>query len=121
MKQISQLRFVKDLKRDAITCYNDCDIKMVAKKIIDESMNHIVIIDRESNLKGIVTSFDVTKAIAEDKTDLNDIITQKVIVTTDNEAIDIAARKMKLNDISALPVVDESDKVVGIITSEELM
>ena len=121
MKQSSKLRFVKDLKRVAIICLDDCDLKMVAKKIINQNMNHIVITDREQHLKGIVTSFDVTKAIAEDKTDLNEVITKKVITTTDNEPIDIAARKMKLNDISALPVVDENNKVIGIITSEELM
>ena len=114
-------QFVKDLKREAVICFEDSNLKTVAKQIIDQNMNHIVITDRENNLKGIVTSFDVTKAIAQDKTELNKIITKKVIITTDNEPIDVAARKMKLNEISALPVVDENNKVVGIITSEELM
>jgi CBS domain-containing protein len=121
MKQSSKLKFVKDLKRDAIICQDDCDLKTIAEKIINQNMNHIVITDRNLNLKGIVTSFDVTKAIAKDKTDLNDIITKKVIITSDNEPIDVAIRKMKQNDISALPVIDENNKVVGIITSEELM
>jgi uncharacterized protein (DUF39 family)/CBS domain-containing protein len=121
MKQSSKLKFVKDLKREAITCYDDCDLKTIAEKIINENMNHIVIIDREKRLKGIVTSFDVTKAIAKDKTVLNEIITKKVYTTNDNEPISIAARKMKTNEISALPVIDENTKVVGIITSEELM
>ena len=84
-------------------------------------MNHIVITNRENILMGIVTSFDVTRAIAEDKKDLNKIITKKVITTSNNESIDVAARKMKSNEISALPVVDENNKVVGIITSEEMM
>jgi len=121
MKQTSELKFVKDLKRNAVICYEDCDIKTVAEKIITQNMNHIVITDRENHLKGIVTSFDVTKAIAENKTNLKEIITTKVIITTDNEPIEVAGRKMKLNDISALPVIDENNKVVGIITSEELM
>jgi uncharacterized protein (DUF39 family)/CBS domain-containing protein len=121
MKQTSELKFVKDLKRNAVICYEDCDIRTVAKKIINQNMNHIVITDRQKYLKGIVTSFDVTKAIAESKTNLKDILTKKVITTTDNEPIEVAARKMKKNDISALPVIDENNKVVGIITSEELM
>jgi len=121
MRQISELKFVKDLKREAIICYEDCDLKIVAEKIIEENMNHIIITDRENFLKGIVTSFDVTKAIAKDKTELKDIITKKVITTTDNEPIELAARKMKLNEISALPVIDDNKKVIGIITSEELM
>jgi len=72
-------------------------------------------------LKGIVTSFDITKAIAKDKKVLEDIITKKVVTTTDNEPISNAARKMKVNNISALPVIDDNNKVVGIISSEELI
>ncbi|MFX1407180.1 MAG: homocysteine biosynthesis protein, partial [Promethearchaeota archaeon] len=121
MRQTSELKFVKDLKREAIICYEDCDLKVVAEKIIEENMNHIIITDRENYLKGIVTSFDVTKAIAKDKKELAEIITKKVITTTDNEPIELAARKMKLNEISALPVIDDNKKVIGIITSEELM
>lgn len=121
MKQTSELKFVKDFKRQAIKCFDDCDLKKVAEKIIEENMNHIVITDRENYLKGIVTSFDVTKAIAQNKRELNDIITKKVITTTDNEPIGLAARRMKNNNISALPVVDENKRVIGIITSEELM
>jgi len=121
MKQTSELKFVKEFKRQAIKCFDDCDLKEVAEKIIEESMNHIIITDRENYLKGIVTSFDVTKAIAQNKTELTDIITKKVITTTDNEPIGLAARRMKNNNILALPVVDESKRVIGIITSEELM
>ncbi len=121
MKQTSKLKFVKDIKREAVICFDDCDLKMVAKKIINQSMNHIVITNREKVLMGIVTSFDVTRAIAEDKNALDKIITKKVITTSNNEPIDVAARKMKSNEISALPVVDENNKVVGIITSEEMM
>ncbi|MFX1389772.1 MAG: homocysteine biosynthesis protein [Promethearchaeota archaeon] len=121
MKQTARLRFVKELKREAIICSDDCDLKTVAQKIINQNTNHIVITDKDKTLKGIVTSFDITKAIAESKTDLSRIITKRVIITTDNEPIEIAARKMKLNNISALPVISKNNKVVGIITSEELM
>ncbi|MHA1272794.1 MAG: homocysteine biosynthesis protein [Promethearchaeota archaeon] len=121
MKITTELKFVKDLKKKAEICYDDCDIKIVAEKIIRNNVNHIIITDRNGILKGIVTSFDITKAIAEDKNELKDIITKRVITTSDNDPIDVAARKMKANNISALPVIDENKKVIGIITSEELM
>ncbi|MFX1363773.1 MAG: homocysteine biosynthesis protein [Promethearchaeota archaeon] len=121
MKQTLKIKFVKDLKREAIICYDDCELKTIAKRIVSHDMNHIVITDRENNLKGIVTSFDITKAIAEEKTDINEIITKKVITASDNDPVDVAARRMKQNYISALPVIDENKKVVGIITSEELI
>jgi len=121
MKQTLELRFVKDLKKKAEICYEDCDIKVVAQKIIEKNTNHVVITDKDDKLRGIVTSFDITKAIAEDKYELGLIITKRVITTYDNEPISNAARKMKENDISALPVIDDNRKVIGIITSEELM
>ncbi|MFX1501554.1 MAG: homocysteine biosynthesis protein [Promethearchaeota archaeon] len=121
MKQTLKIKFVKDLKREAIICYDDCELKTIAKRIVSHDMNHIVITDRENNLKGIVTSFDITKAIAEEKTDINEIITKKVVTASDNDPIDVAARRMKQNYISALPVINENKKVVGIITSEELI
>ncbi len=121
MKQTTPLKFVKDLKRPAVICFEDCDIKAVAEKIIREEINHIIITDKENRLKGIVTSFDITKAVAEDKHNLKDIITKRVITTSDNEPVDIASKKMRDNEISALPVIDEKQKVVGIITAEELM
>jgi CBS domain-containing protein len=121
MKITAEVKFVKDLKKEAEICYDDCDIRVVAEKIIKENINHIVITDKENTLKGIVTSFDITKAIAKDKKELKEIITKKVITTNDNEPISNAARKMKVNNISALPVIDDDDKVVGIISSEELI
>lgn len=121
MKQSTAIRFVKDLKKKAVICYDDCNLKIIAKKIIEENINHVVITNKANELEGIVTSFDVTKAIAHDKTQLKDIITKKVITARDNDPIDLAARKMKINEISALPVINEKNKVTGIITSEELM
>jgi uncharacterized protein (DUF39 family)/predicted transcriptional regulator len=121
MKITSEIKFVRDLMKKAEICYYDCDIKIVAEKIIKGNINHIIITDKERFLKGIVTSFDITKAIANDKKELKDIITKKVITTNFNEPISNAARKMRINNISALPVIDEQNKVLGIITSEELM
>jgi uncharacterized protein (DUF39 family)/CBS domain-containing protein len=121
MKQSAQLKFVRDLKKEAIICYSDCDIKVVAKKIIDNNTNHIVITDHHHVLEGIVTSFDITKAMAEEKSDLKDIITKRVITTYDDEPLDLAARKMRTNNISALPVLDNGNKVIGIITAEEMV
>jgi len=72
-------------------------------------------------LIGIVTSFDITKAIAKDKSHIKEIITKKVIIAKDNEPIEVAARRMKMNDISALPIINDLRQVIGIITSEELM
>jgi uncharacterized protein (DUF39 family) len=74
MKQTSKIRFVKDLMKKAVICSENSSIKEIAKKIIEKNMNHIIVTDEKNKLKGIITSFDITKAIAEDKK-VDDIIT----------------------------------------------
>jgi len=72
-------------------------------------------------LVGIITSWDIAKAVAKDrKGAVRDIMTKKVIYTHPDEPVEVAARKMEANNISALPVVDSRKKVLGIVTSEDL-
>jgi uncharacterized protein (DUF39 family)/CBS domain-containing protein len=120
MHQIKLIPFVEDVARPATTCREDETIEVIAKRIIDHSINHIVIIDEIGHLKGIVTSWDVTRAVATGKKDLSEIITKRVITATPNEPIDSASRKLAQHNISALPVVDSKGVVQGIITSEDL-
>ncbi len=67
-----------------------------------------------------MTSWDITKAVAEGKEKLADIIIKKVVTTTPDEPIEAASRKMAQHSISALPVINRNKKVLGIITSEDI-
>ena len=58
--------------------------------------------------------------IAEGKNRLADIITKKVFTTQPEETLEQASRKMAQHHISALPVIDHTKKVVGLITSEDI-
>ncbi len=120
MKQTEEIAFVNGVTHAATTCTEDEEIKSVAKRIIDRSVNHVVVTDEEGKLKGIVTSWDITKAIAEGKKRLAEIITRKVVTTEPDETLEAASRKLAQHQISALPVITRDRKVVGIITSEDV-
>jgi uncharacterized protein (DUF39 family) len=120
MKQTKEIAFVESLVQDAVTCEEGEEIKSVAQRIINRSVNHIIVVDKEGKLKGIVTSWDITKAIAEEKRRLTDIITRKVVTATIDEPLEAASRKMAQHSISALPVIDKERRVLGIVTSEDI-
>ncbi len=120
MKQTEEIAFVNGVTQTAVTCRVNEDIEAVAKRIISKSVNHVVVTDKNGELKGIVTSWDVTRAVAEGKNRLDDIITKKVVTTRPEETLEAASRKMAQHHISALPVVDRNKKVVGLITSEDI-
>jgi uncharacterized protein (DUF39 family)/CBS domain-containing protein len=120
MRQTRGVTFVENLIRPAVTCSEDESVEAVAKRIIERSVNHIVILNGEGRLRGIVTSWDVTRAVAEGKETLSAIIVRDVITATPDEPIEVASRRLAQNAISALPVVDGDEKVLGIITSEDI-
>ncbi len=120
MRQTKEIVFVSSVANEAVTCSVDEDIKSVAQRIISRSVNHVVVTDKGGEIKGIVTSWDVTRAVAEGKRKLANIITKKVFTTRPEESLEAASRKMAQHHISALPVLDHNKKVVGLITSEDI-
>jgi CBS domain-containing protein len=120
MRQSKAILFVGDISRSATTCTEDETLEAIARRIITHSVNHIVVVDASGYLKGIITSWDITRAIANGVKELSQIITRTVITALPHDPIESASRKLVQHNISALPVVDDKEKVVGIITAEDL-
>jgi uncharacterized protein (DUF39 family)/CBS domain-containing protein len=120
MKQTEEIAFASTVMHAAVTCKEDEEITAVAQRIITRSVNHIVVVDNQGKLSGVVTSWDITKAVAEGKRKLSEIIVRRVVTTTPNESLEAASRKLAQHNISALPVIDHNKKVLGIITSEDI-
>ncbi len=122
MRQTGGLPLIKDVMTVGIgTIKPDVSIEEAAKKIIKGQFNHLPVVSDDGRLVGIVTAWDVSKAVALTKRGkVEQIMTRRVIVVNPGDPIDIAARKLEQHNISALPVVDAKRRVIGIITSEDL-
>jgi len=74
--------------------------------------------DEEGKLVGIVTAWDVSKAVALKLTLLEEIMTKNVVISAQEDPVERAAQRMDEHNISALPVVDADQQVIGMITSD---
>ncbi len=116
-----EIKVVKSVMTPAITIGAETPIEEAAKIMIEKNVNHLPVVDAENRLVGIVTSWDIAKAVAAKRTgSVGEIMTRKVIVTYPDEPVAIAAGKMEKHDISALPVIDAKKRVLGLVTSEDL-
>jgi len=111
--------------RDAMTtrvvsARPDDDIKEVAKLMVRHGIDHVPIVDDEGRLVGIVTSWDLARALADDKHSLREVMTTRVVVARPHESLDLVVSRLERHKISGMPVVDESWRVVGIITSDDI-
>ncbi|ODS39464.1 MAG: hypothetical protein A7315_11025 [Candidatus Altiarchaeales archaeon WOR_SM1_79] len=119
MKEIKRAVLVADLMRKPVVCGIDDTIEQTSRLMIEKAINHIPIVE-EDKLVGIVTSWDVAKAVAKKKEELKDVMIRDVVTAHPEDVVEDAARKLSTHGISALPVIDGNKKLIGIITSEDI-
>ena len=88
--------------------------------MIHNEVTHLPVVDDDKVLLGIVTAWDLSKSIAEDKHELSDIMTKDVRYCKNGDSIEYIARQMKKFNISCLPVVDDDFRLEGTITTDEI-
>lgn len=122
MKQTKESPNVGDvMSRDVVTVLEDIQVDEAAKLIVSGSFDHLPVISKDGRLMGIITAWDISKAVAGGKpTKIANIMTRRVYSALVDEPIELAARTLDTHSISALPVVDKENKVIGMITSNHL-
>lgn len=122
MREIHEQLLVQDaMSEDVRTINLHADIKQAAELIIEGYFNHLPVLSEDGTLIGIVTSWDISKAVARgDAGNVRSVMTENVVTSTPDEFVEIAVRKMEKHKISALPVIDQNRRVIGMVTSGDL-
>ncbi|MHC1636075.1 MAG: homocysteine biosynthesis protein [Candidatus Methanospirareceae archaeon] len=119
MRQTKELPLVKDVMiRDVVTIKEDATIEEAANVIIKGEFTHLPIVSDNNKLVGIVTAWDISKAVARKYNRLEEIMTRKVITAEPEEPLELVVRKLEKYNISALPVINKKREVIGIVTSD---
>ncbi|MBC7085805.1 MAG: homoserine O-acetyltransferase [Methanomethylovorans sp.] len=111
---------VRDVMKDSPTINEQSSMHDAARIMIENGVNHLPVLGNEGQLAGIVTSWDIAKAVAKGYKDLDMIITRHVFTATPEESIIKVTKLMEEKAISAIPVVDERKQLVGIVSSDSL-
>ena len=118
----SRLHVSSVMIKDVITVPQSMQLGEVAKIMLEKGIGSVPVMD-DDKMVGIVSKADfVTLAvgIAFDKISVKEIMCKDLVVVSPTERIVHARRKMLEAHIGRLPVVDD-DKLVGMITSKDLM
>jgi uncharacterized protein (DUF39 family)/CBS domain-containing protein len=115
-------RVLDIMDRVVISIGEDEEIRTAATKLLKGETNHLPVVEESGRLVGIVTTYDISKAVAKPgkASVVRDIMKKRVITTTPEEAVDVAVRKLEKNNISALPVIDSEHHVIGMLTANNL-
>jgi CBS domain-containing protein len=112
---------VKDMMHKGVECLSpDTAVNKVAKRMKELDVGAIPI-TKDGKLVGMITDRDITiRCVAQsedmEKVKAKDVMTQGVVYCRDNEDVEDAVRIMEGKQIRRLPVLDETMKMVGMVS-----
>ncbi|KXA89806.1 homoserine O-acetyltransferase [candidate division MSBL1 archaeon SCGC-AAA259A05] len=116
---LSQVR-VKDIRTDVPIIREDISIETASEIMIESGYTHLPVSSETGKLVGIITAWDIAKAVAENLESLKEVMTKEVVTASPDELVNSVTRKMKDYNISALPVTGDRGKILGIVTSDTI-
>ena len=109
---------------DLQTVTTDTYVEEAAELMLEKDIGSVIIVDDEGGLAGILTTTDFVDIVAnqhpKDQTPVTEYMTTEVVTANGGESIRDAADRMITYGIHHLPVVDEGEGVIGIVTTTDL-
>ncbi|WP_319541552.1 CBS domain-containing protein [uncultured Pseudodesulfovibrio sp.] len=122
------------MTKDVVTITPDRSMMKASKIMKDKSISRVPVVDDEGRIVGIISDRDIKDASPSKATTLDmhelyyllseikiqDIMTKKPMTIRSDETVEKAAVLMLEGNFGGLPVVDENNVVVGIITDTDI-
>ena len=114
-------RTAKDIMEPMPTVRIDTPLTEVAALIVQGRGNIIAVLGLDDRIAGVLTTWDVTRAVAEGACEgsLEAIMTRQVVSAAPASRIPDIVRELEQNRISAMPVVEDG-RVLGVVSSDLL-
>jgi IMP dehydrogenase len=122
-KQAAQVKKVKRAENvmifDPITIQLDATVAEAMNLMAEYKIGGIPVIDKNGILKGIVTNRDL-RFENNKKRKITEVMTTNLITTNHQTNLEAAARILQKHKIEKLPMIDESGKLIGLITYKDI-
>ncbi|MFG2833668.1 CBS domain-containing protein [Streptomyces zaomyceticus] len=103
---------------DVVSAVPATSFKEVAKLLAEHDISGVPVVDADDRVVGVVSASDL---LARDALAARDLMTRPAITVHAEETARDAARLMVRRGVERLPVVDEEERLVGIVTRRDLL
>ena len=113
------------MSTDLLTVAPDTLVEETAERMLDAGVGSVLVVGHDDNdLQGILTSTDFVRIVAnqkpKDETPVSAYVSTDPVTTTAQATVTEAADAMVERGIHHLPVVDDDEGVIGIVTTTDL-
>ncbi len=110
------------MARNLVTLSTSSSIEDAARRMRDEDIGDVIVLDDNDQLRGIVTDRDITvRAVAEGRTQatIGEICSVDLVTASPQDALADVAQRMREAKVRRIPVV-ENGRPVGIVSLGDL-
>lgn len=109
------------MKKEIKTIEPTATIEEAAKIFAELRIHRLPVVDN-GKLMGIVTPTDLLDAVVKKKLSVTaeDVITTTCVTTYEDAPLSYVVHAMRISNVSAMPVINASGKLTGIITDRDL-
>jgi CBS domain-containing protein len=116
----------RDVMTRTVVCVTPYDKVEHAALIMREcDCGSLPVVNKEGRLRGMVTDRDITVRLVAERIDMRrarvaDCMTGEAFFCHENDSIEECMRRMAIHQVRRLPVVDDRNRVVGIVSQGDL-
>ncbi|TKX81249.1 CBS domain-containing protein [Halorubrum sp. SD626R] len=107
-----------------VTTTPGTDIAEAANTLLDDGIGSLIVLDGEGQLTGVLTSTDLVTVVSTDQPlhtgTVADYMTEEILTISSTATLHDAAVKMIREDVQHLPVSEDDNGIVGMLSATDL-
>lgn len=111
---------IKEIMNKAIAINHDMSLREAAKLMSGRNIGSLIAVKKDE-IAGIITEADIVKNVNNLDKKVSNVMSKQVVTIEQNQSLEDAADSLAKNKIKRLPVVDNNDKLVGVITVTDII
>jgi CBS domain-containing protein len=124
-RDFRDLRAGDVMTRSVITVHPDDSIQHAARMMSDCDCGAVPVVDWQGRMMGMITDRDITVRMVANRADLSharvsDCMTNQSFACHVSDSLDSCMRSMSNHKIRRMPIVDDRNRVVGIVSQADL-
>ncbi len=124
MSSVSEIMSKREIV--TITAFSGKSSQEVASLMINKKVGSVIVIDKNTEPLGIITERDIVKHIylkniAASRIKVEEIMSAPLITIMSYDSIDTASRVMTKNKIKRLAVLEEDNRIVGLLSVTDII
>jgi len=86
-----------------------------------ETVYYLYVVDEQDHLVGLMSARQILNMISRSQTPIRDLMKQNLITVRADEDREVAAKEVARFNFLAIPVVDDDNHILGIITHDDII